>query len=61
MASFADLLRGIYSPVNEVREHSVNTYREMAEKTPDDAIMHLLETITNEPDVKVCHRTMCFI
>lgn len=53
MANFVELLKNIYSPRPELREHSVETYKTMAMQQPNELIMLLVETIANEPEVDV--------
>jgi hypothetical protein len=54
MATFVELLKGIYSPRPELREGSVENYKQMAATQPNQLVMLLLETMANDPDVQVC-------
>jgi len=59
METFVDLLKGIYCPVAEIREHSVESYRTMAVNQPNELVGHLLETMANDLDVQVCRLLSC--
>lgn len=53
MANFVELLKNIYSPNPELREHSITTYKTMAKEQPNELIMLLIEVMANNDDDKV--------
>lgn len=61
MANFVELLKNIYSPNPELREHSITTYKTMAKEQPNELIMLLIEVMANNDDVKVRCIDMSFI
>lgn len=53
MASFVDLLKGIYSSNQQQIKYSTDEYKRMAAETPNELVMSLLETMSTHLDVKV--------